>query len=143
LLAAMTGTLAATPALATVPAVPAAPAVTEQIQPLALPYCNNRGLFTSRGYTYHLPVSGSTANCVMDQGANSWGVFSLQEALVYCHGQNTGGIDGIYGPMTRQAVRNVQGKLGITRDGVYGPQTRDAMRRSNWWIIPGACRKVL
>lgn len=43
------------------------------------------------------------------------------------HGFYRGGIDGIAGPMTAQAVRAFQRKARITVDGIAGPQTRRAL----------------
>src|SRR5690606_4799366 len=37
------------------------------------------------------------------------------------------GIDGSYGDSTGNAVKNLQGLLGLTADGVYGPGTEKAL----------------
>lgn len=149
-LALLFGLALAAPASAGQPPSPnptaAGTTATGSVGTLALPYCNARSTFSWRGHAIDLPVaSGNNPSCIMARGAFSWGVFSLQESLVYCHGQNTGGLDRDYGPSTEQAVWNVQSALSITRDGVYGPQTRNAMRSSSsgsnrgWWAIPGYC----
>jgi peptidoglycan DL-endopeptidase CwlO len=54
--------------------------------------------------------------------------------------------DGIFGPITRAAVRSYQGRHGLIVDGIVGPQTRAALRRSAstvradyiraWWVVP-------
>jgi peptidoglycan hydrolase-like protein with peptidoglycan-binding domain len=43
-------------------------------------------------------------------------------------------VDGNYGPLTQQAVRNVQPAYHITVDGIYGPQTASAML----WPLAGS-----
>lgn len=75
--------------------------------------------------------SGSTT-CQMGQGAQSGAVRALQVALSDTYCANLGrriGTDGIYGPQTRDAVREFQRNHGLSVDGVYGPQTRNAI----WW----------
>ena len=42
-------------------------------------------------------------------------------------GYYTGSIDGIYGPLTKKAVRYFQSKNGLTVDGIVGPQTARAL----------------
>lgn len=65
-------------------------------------------------------------NCDLWYGTSNPGVAQLQWALDACYGQGLA-TDGIYGPLTRAAVENVQSRLRISVDGVYGPQTRTAM----------------
>ncbi len=43
-------------------------------------------------------------------------------------GRVTGDVDGIYGPLTRRAVRRFQDREGLTVDGVVGPDTWRALR---------------
>lgn len=42
-------------------------------------------------------------------------------------GYYTGSVDGIYGPLTKKAVRYFQSKNGLTVDGIVGPQTAKAL----------------
>ena len=42
-------------------------------------------------------------------------------------GYYTGSIDGIYGPLTKKAVRYFQSKNGLAVDGIVGPQTARAL----------------
>jgi len=45
-------------------------------------------------------------------------------AAVGCY---SGGVDGIYGPQTEQAVKDFQAASGLTVDGVFGPETQGAI----------------
>jgi hypothetical protein len=53
-------------------------------------------------------------------------VAGLQVAL-YRHGHYTGPIDGVQGPMTKQAIVAFQRKAGLEADGVAGKRTRTAL----------------
>ncbi|WLW50411.1 peptidoglycan-binding domain-containing protein [Streptomyces sp. YU58] len=73
-------------------------------------------------------TGNGTRNCVLASGSSSTAVAALQDALITCYKQDTGGKDGIYGSKTRQAVWNVQGRYdNLVQDGVYGPETRKMM----------------
>lgn len=75
-----------------------------------------------------IPIaSAGSPNCIMAQGARSEAVKRLQIALNVCNAQRLQE-DGIYGPATAGAVRNVQSAGLITVDGEYGPNTRSKMR---------------
>jgi len=41
-----------------------------------------------------------------------------------------GVVDGIWGPMTEKAVRDLQRNVGLDVDGILGPATEDALRQS-------------
>jgi lysozyme family protein len=53
-------------------------------------------------------------------------VAGLQVAL-YRYGTYTGQIDGVMGPMTKQAIASFQRKVGLEADGVAGKRTRAAL----------------
>ncbi len=53
-------------------------------------------------------------------------VAALQIGL-HAHGLYSGPIDGIWGPMTKHAIRRLQLRAHITVDGLVGPQTRRAL----------------
>ncbi len=54
------------------------------------------------------------------------GVAALQVAL-RARGLYGGTVDGVTGPMTRDAVRRFQARRGLAVDGIAGPQTRRAL----------------
>ena len=51
-----------------------------------------------------------------------WYIHRLQAILNYVYGYPCN-VDGAYGPMTVNAVKLLQARLGLTQDGVCGPQT--------------------
>lgn len=113
----------------------------------ATPNCNSasqgpwRGA-DGRGYTATLPVyQGSLPFCLLGVGNRGKAVEVLQAALVRCNHGNLGssGIDGIYGPITRDNVRNIQAINGINPDGIYGPQT---LRILTWPATTGTCVRL-
>ncbi|MEW2417004.1 peptidoglycan-binding domain-containing protein [Streptomyces sp. NPDC046866] len=98
----------------------------------ATPACVKSAKVLVGGYGAWVPVSdGGSVNCVMGQGTHNEGVGDLQSALRKCNGANGLDVDGRYGPLTAQAVRDFQALVRIPVDGVYGPQTRAAM----YWVI--------
>src|SRR5215208_3711964 len=58
--------------------------------------------------------------------ARSANTAALQTALRANHAYG-GTVDGIRGPMTRQAVRRLQARHGLVPDGIVGPRTRAAL----------------
>ncbi|WP_171117602.1 MULTISPECIES: peptidoglycan-binding domain-containing protein [Streptomyces] len=120
----VTGALTATllgGALAVAPAASAA----------SYPTCNavKRVYLSSTVWVRQPYYSGTgSRNCILQYGNSSSAVTALQDALITCYRQDTGGKDGIYGPKTRQAVYNVQTQYrDIANDGIYGPETRKKM----------------
>lgn len=51
------------------------------------------------------------------------------QCLLRRAGISPGGIDGIFGPLTERAVKQVQKRAGLVVDGVVGPHTWKALRR--------------
>ncbi|CAL9300402.1 hypothetical protein SUDANB51_05020 [Streptomyces sp. enrichment culture] len=78
---------------------------------------------------YH--KGSDTRNCILKYGNESSAVKELQFNLLHCHNLSTGGLDGIYGDKTREAVEAVQRDAKIDVDGIYGPDTRKAM---DWYF---------
>ncbi|GEL08502.1 peptidoglycan-binding protein [Salisediminibacterium halotolerans] len=64
----------------------------------------------------------SLEGSVLRQGDRGSKVESLQEELKEL-GHYTSTVDGIYGPLTASAVRDLQRETNITVDGIFGPQT--------------------
>lgn len=56
------------------------------------------------------------------QGSRGVYVCILQDALT-TFGYNTGGLDGVFGARTREAVIQFQGKNGLSQDGIVGNNT--------------------
>lgn len=50
-----------------------------------------------------------------------------RQCLLTFLGYDTGGVDGIWGPKSRNATEAAQEDLGIPADGVWGPQTETAV----------------
>lgn len=50
-----------------------------------------------------------------------------KQSLLTFLGYDTGGVDGIWGPKSRNATEVCQEDLGIPADGVFGPQTEAAV----------------
>jgi Putative peptidoglycan binding domain len=109
----------------------------------ALPYCNNVSGVTDAAagltrYETYVNSSGNyTVSCDMNwinENGNAGqrrAIRQIQWDLVMCYGKSIS-IDGEYGPLTRQAVREVQSYLnqfgaGLVVDGWAGPNTRKKM----------------
>ncbi len=59
---------------------------------------------------------------IVKQGARG-NITKTIQAMLYCKGYNTNGVDGIFGAGTTGAVRKFQGNVGILRDGIVGKNT--------------------
>jgi peptidoglycan hydrolase-like protein with peptidoglycan-binding domain len=64
---------------------------------------------------------------MLQQGNKGWDVAALQ-FLVQRRGFPPGGVDGVFGPATRNAVTSFQSANGLGVDGVAGPTTIAALR---------------
>jgi peptidoglycan hydrolase-like protein with peptidoglycan-binding domain len=64
---------------------------------------------------------------VLSQGSTGADVRRVQRILVEIKDLDFTGIDGIFGPKTRQAVKSFQQGEGLTADGIVGPATWTAM----------------
>lgn len=71
------------------------------------------------------PVVGSR---VMRRGQRGWDVAALQ-FLLQRGGFGAGRADGVFGPLTRQAVLRAQRAAGMKPDGLVGPKTLAFLRR--------------
>jgi hypothetical protein len=99
----------------------------------ALPTCYRTTQLATWGFgLVPVPSAGSTissTSCLMGVGASSKAVTRLQANLTKCYDENLDA-DGIFGPLTRNALARAQRKARTGADGVYGPDTRDAL---DWW----------
>ncbi|WP_434643502.1 NlpC/P60 family protein [Thermoanaerobacterium thermosaccharolyticum] len=66
---------------------------------------------------------------LLKYGSRGQAVVSLQQTLNRL-GYNTGGIDGIFGSATRNAVIALQKKFGLSPDGIVGPATEAVLNRT-------------
>jgi peptidoglycan hydrolase-like protein with peptidoglycan-binding domain len=64
---------------------------------------------------------------VIDEGDKGWDVAALQ-FLLQRAGHGPGRADGLFGPLTRDAVTRAQSAAGIEVDGLAGPETIAALR---------------
>jgi peptidoglycan hydrolase-like protein with peptidoglycan-binding domain len=77
---------------------------------------------------YLIPVAGNgSSQCLLSQGAHNVAVARLQLAMQDCYGASVG-VDGDFGPQTKQALILVQRINGLTADGIYGPQTHSRVK---------------
>ena len=60
-------------------------------------------------------------------GSNGEPIAEVQ-CLVLFHGFDPGPIDGVFGPLTTDAVREFQRSVGLPADGLVGPMTWQALR---------------
>ncbi|WP_431891486.1 peptidoglycan-binding domain-containing protein [Cellulosimicrobium funkei] len=70
----------------------------------------------------------ATVNCYQNaNGYTTAATRAFQVSYNNCYASRYGypslATDGHFGPLTTQAVRNVQARHGISIDGSYGPQT--------------------
>jgi putative chitinase len=70
-------------------------------------------------------------------GSHGPDVLTLQQRLLAC-GFPPGACDGMFGPLTRDAVLAFQRSVGLNADGVAGPQTRAALQQMPSIIEPSA-----
>ena len=56
-------------------------------------------------------------------------ITKLIQAMLYCRGYNTNGVDGIFGQGTENAVRKFQSTQRISSDGIVGRETFDKLFR--------------
>ncbi|MET9373121.1 peptidoglycan-binding domain-containing protein [Streptomyces sp. NPDC002992] len=82
---------------------------------------------TSTTYIRLPATGGGSITCEMSQGANGNHVRALQNALKFCYGRSIA-VDGSFGPATATALRYAQGQAGAGVDGIYGPETRDKIK---------------
>lgn len=72
--------------------------------------------------------SETAAPVTLKPGDRGESVKQLQ-GLLKSFGFDPGPVDGVYGKATAEAVRALQRKLGLTADGIFGPLTREAVTR--------------
>jgi peptidoglycan hydrolase-like protein with peptidoglycan-binding domain len=73
---------------------------------------------------YH--TGTGSRDCTLAEGAVGGAVSTLQRALKLCNFATNLDIDGEFGSLTEQAVSYAQSKRGTGVDGIYGPDSRQA-----------------
>ena len=82
-------------------------------------------------------IPGPTRDVVLSPGDRGPNVAVLQTDLRWL-GWDEVGVDGDFGPITEQAVRDIQWAAGLEVDGVKGPVTQKAMGAAgSWGPFPG------
>lgn len=74
------------------------------------------------------PLQGAITT-LLKQGSYGPQVVELQQGLKTL-GYYSGAVDGLFGPITRQAVINFQRDYGLIVDGIVGPQTAQALQKA-------------
>ncbi|MDQ0232560.1 L,D-transpeptidase family protein [Metabacillus malikii] len=73
-------------------------------------------------------VQAQSVSGLLKIGSQGVAVRELQQQLTN-NGYSTGGIDGIFGTQTKQAVIQFQRNNGLTADGIVGPMTNKALNK--------------
>lgn len=74
-----------------------------------------------------IEVSEST---LLNEGDHGEAVKSVQSELA-SQGYYTYNLDGIFGPITKEAVESLQSDRGLAVDGIVGPETKEALSSSS------------
>ena len=77
-----------------------------------------------------LLANSASAATLLKVGSRGEDVRTLQQKLIEL-GYLKGKADGIYGPLTRDAVIRFQKAKGLAADGIAGPQTLNALYGTN------------
>jgi hypothetical protein len=87
---------------------------------------------TSIGTPANLSGATGLTKCpTMSQGSSGSCVALLQRYLNWAHSSPQLNVDGMFGPLTRQAVTYFQAAHGLTTTGVAGPKTKSALVQAN------------
>jgi peptidoglycan hydrolase-like protein with peptidoglycan-binding domain len=107
-------------------------AATAPAQAAATPNCTTvKSAHVGNGWYLNAPAynatKGSHFSCYLELGDRNSGVAWLQRTIQYCYDDGNVVIDGYYGTQTRNLVRIIQAKHGVSQTGIYGPLTRSGM----------------
>lgn len=84
------------------------------------------------------PWNGTSgSNCYLVYGHTGGGVEALQKNMNSCYGTRLV-TDGRFGEATRDALKDVQGRIGAAVDGEYGRETHEKMKWARYSIETGA-----
>ncbi|MER5556510.1 peptidoglycan-binding domain-containing protein [Streptomyces sp. NPDC002793] len=82
-------------------------------------------------------VASNTIYCYLQYGNTGAGVRALQKNMNSCYGKRLE-LDSNFGPATRDALRDVQGRIGARVDGEYGRETLSKMKWARYNNETGA-----
>jgi murein L,D-transpeptidase YcbB/YkuD len=89
-------------------------------------YERSVGFFIWRLHATYPSTSATGGDCLLYPGAPYAPVRALQETLNTCYSAGLV-LDGIYGPLTTNAVKRAQAMSGLPQTGTWGPPTGNAM----------------
>jgi pyruvate ferredoxin oxidoreductase gamma subunit len=90
---------------------------------------------TARGAEADSSLIAAGAGYGSPQGSER--VRAVQHRLIRA-GERPGPVDGLYGPLTQDAVERLQAGEGLAVDGIVGPQTARALSRQTTLVSDGA-----
>jgi peptidoglycan hydrolase-like protein with peptidoglycan-binding domain len=134
--------MAAAAALALTSGIAVLPALMSAAPASAQASCAGTSLKSAGlGFQVRVPTTGNgtgNTNCDLGVGNQGAAVKTLQTALDKCNLFDNLTVDGMYGPLTQEAVEDVQQADGIHVDGIFGPQTSSHM---DWPLVgvSGVC----
>jgi murein L,D-transpeptidase YcbB/YkuD len=90
----------------------------------------NRAYYIQDAFVPAIYPSFTPYKCQLRRGDTGEAVHQLQNTLDMCYGERLI-TDGEFGPLTEAALKRAQSRAGTTPDGIYGPLTRNAIQHQS------------